>query len=159
LHRKEAVESIEWETLILFGSMFAIAVAMEKSGASTLIAGGLLQVAGPGSSPYVVVGGILALNMFLGLFLSNTACAVLLAPIGLSLAGGIGANPHAVLMTIAVASSCSFLTPVSTPPNILVWEPGKYRFMDYVKVGSGLSLVCIVVAIFVIPWVWPVFPR
>jgi solute carrier family 13 (sodium-dependent dicarboxylate transporter), member 2/3/5 len=157
--RKEAVESIEWETLILFGSMFAIAVAMEKSGASTLIAGGLLQVAGPGSSPYVVVGGILALNMFLGLFLSNTACAVLLAPIGLSLAGGIGANPHAVLMTIAVASSCSFLTPVSTPPNILVWEPGKYRFMDYVKVGSGLSLVCIVVAIFVIPWVWPVFPR
>jgi solute carrier family 13 (sodium-dependent dicarboxylate transporter), member 2/3/5 len=157
--RKDAIESIEWETLILFGSMFAIAVAMDKSGASAMIAEGLLRVAGPGSSPYVVVGGVLALNMFLGLFLSNTACAVLLAPIGLSLAQGIGANPHAVLMTIAVASSCSFLSPVSTPPNILVWEPGKYRFTDYLKVGGGLSAVCIAVAIFVIPWVWPVFPR
>lgn len=157
--RKEAVESIEWETLILFGSMFAIAVAMDKSGASAMIAAGLLKLSGPETSGHVVVGGVMLLNMFLALFLSNTACAVLLAPIGLTLAQGIGANPHAVLMAIAVASSCSFLSPVSTPPNILVWEPGKYRFMDYVKVGSGLSLVCITLAIVVIPLVWPVFPR
>ncbi|MDQ3001681.1 MAG: SLC13 family permease, partial [Fibrobacterota bacterium] len=99
--RKEAVESIEWETLILFGSMFAIAVAMDKSGASKMIAGGMMRVAGPESSGYLVVGGVLIVNMFMGLFLSNTVCAVFLAPIGLSLAAGIGANPHAILMTIA----------------------------------------------------------
>jgi sodium-dependent dicarboxylate transporter 2/3/5 len=156
---KQAIESVEWETLVLFGSMFSVAVAMDKSGAGALVAEGLLRVAGSTTNPYAVVGGILLLNTFLGLFLSNTACAVLLAPIGLALAKGIGANPHAVLMTIAVASSCSFLSPVSTPPNILVWEPGGYGFMDYVKVGGGLSLVCITVAVLIIPWVWPVFPN
>ncbi|MEO6098142.1 MAG: SLC13 family permease [Fibrobacteria bacterium] len=155
---KEAVDSIEWETLILFGSMFAVAIAMDKSGASALIAEGLLRLSGLSRNPYAVVAGILALNMFLGLFLSNTACAVLLAPIGLSLAKGIGANPQPILMAIAVASSCSFLSPVSTPPNLLVWEPGKYKFMDYIKVGSGLGLVCTVVAVVIIPWKWPVFP-
>lgn len=155
---RQAIESVEWETLVLFGSMFSVAVAMDKSGASAMVAEGLLRVAGSTANPYAVVGGILLLNTFLGLFLSNTACAVLLAPIGLALAKGIGANPHAILMTIAVASSCSFLSPVSTPPNILVWEPGGYKFMDYVKVGGGLSLVCIAVAVLIIPWVWPVFP-
>jgi sodium-dependent dicarboxylate transporter 2/3/5 len=155
---KEAVDSIEWETLILFGSMFAVAIAMDKSGASALIAEGLLHLSGLSRNPFAVVAGILALNMFLGLFLSNTACAVLLAPIGLSLAKGIGANPQPILMAIAVASSCSFLSPVSTPPNLLVWEPGKYKFMDYVKVGSGLGLVCTLVAVVIIPWKWPVFP-
>ncbi len=156
---RQAIESVEWETLVLFGSMFSVAVAMDKSGASAMVAEGLLRVAGSTVNPYAVVGGILLLNTFLGLFLSNTACAVLLAPIGLALAKGIGANPHAILMTIAVASSCSFLSPVSTPPNILVWEPGGYKFMDYVKVGGGLSLVCIAVAVLIIPWVWPVFPA
>ncbi|HKP97292.1 MAG TPA: SLC13 family permease [Fibrobacteria bacterium] len=155
---KEAVESIEWETMILFGSMFAVAEAMQKSGASGMIAEALLRVSGSTPEPHAIVGGVLVLNMFLGLFLSNTACAVLLAPIGITLAKGIGADPRAILMTIAVASSCSFLTPVSTPPNILVWGPGKYRFADYVKVGGGLSAVCIAVAILVIPWKWPVFP-
>jgi sodium-dependent dicarboxylate transporter 2/3/5 len=155
---KEAVESIEWETIILFGSMFAVAIAMDKSGASALIAEGLLDLSGLSRNPHAVVAGIMALTMFLGLFLSNTACAVLLAPIGLSLAKGIGANPQPILMAIAVAASCSFLTPVSTPPNLLVWEPGKYKFMDYVKVGSGLGLVCAVVAVVIIPWKWPVFP-
>lgn len=156
---KEAIESIEWETLILFGGMFAVAAAMEKSGASALIAQGLLKVSAFTTEPHAVVAGVLALNMFLGLFLSNTACAVLLAPIGMSLAAGIGADPRAILMTIAVASSCSFLSPVSTPPNILVWGPGRYRFSDYVKVGSGLSVVCIATAVAIIPWIWPLYPR
>jgi di/tricarboxylate transporter len=135
-----------------------VAIAMDKSGASALIAEGLLRLSGLSRNPYAVVAGILALNMFLGLFLSNTACAVLLAPIGLSLAKGIGANPEPILMAIAVASSCSFLSPVSTPPNLLVWEPGKYKFMDYVKVGSGLGAVCTAVAVLIIPWKWPLFP-
>jgi solute carrier family 13 (sodium-dependent dicarboxylate transporter), member 2/3/5 len=155
---KEAVDSVEWETIILFGSMFAVAIAMDKSGASAIIAEGLLGISGLSRNPHAVVAGVMALTMFLGLFLSNTACAVLLAPIGLSLAKGIGANPQPILMAIAVAASCSFLTPVSTPPNLLVWEPGKYRFMDYVKVGSGLGLICAVVAVVIIPWKWPVFP-
>jgi len=157
--KKEAVQAIEWETMILFGSMFSVALAMEKSGAGAWIADGLLAAAGYGSNPYLILAGLMALTMLLGTFLSNTACAVLMAPIGLSLAKGIGANPHAVLMAIAVAASCSFLTPVGTPPNLLVWEAGKYRFLDYLKVGSGLSLVCMAVALLIIPWKWPLFPR
>jgi di/tricarboxylate transporter len=96
--------------------------------------------------------------MLLGTVLSNTACAVLMAPIGLFLARETGANPHAILMAIALAASCSFLTPLGTPPNMIVWEPGGYRFVDYMKVGVGLSVVCALVGILIIPWRWPVFP-
>ena len=79
----------------------------------------------------------------------------LLAPIGLSLAKNLGVNPQAVLMAITVAASCAFATPVGTPPNTLVLGPGQYRFIDFVKVGTGLVLVCFVVSLLVIPWVWP----
>jgi di/tricarboxylate transporter len=128
------------------------------SGAGKWIADGILVVLGSEPPGWLVLASVFLVTTLLGTFLSNTACAALLAPIGISLALEIGANPHAVLMSIAVAASCSFLTPVGTPPNALVLEPGRYRFGDYVKVGSGLSLVCLLVALVIIPWRWPVFP-
>jgi len=91
-------------------------------------------------------------------FMSNTASTALLAPIGLSIAVGIGASPYAVLMAIAVAASCAFATPVGTPPNTLVLGPGGYRFMDYVKVGTPLVVLCFIVSVIIIPVVWPFFP-
>lgn len=156
--QKEAIESIEWETILLFGAMFAVAAAIESSGAGKLIADGILLVLGASPPAWLVLASLFLVTTLLGTFLSNTACAALLAPIGLSLAKEIGANPQALLMAIAVAASCSFLTPLGTPPNTLVLKPGGYRFVDYVKVGSGLTAVCLAVTLLVVPWVWPVFP-
>ncbi|HLP41667.1 MAG TPA: SLC13 family permease [Fibrobacteria bacterium] len=156
--RKAAIESIEWETILLFGAMFAVAEAIQKSGAGVLIADGILMVLGPSPPGWLILASVFLATLLLGTFLSNTACAALLAPIGLSLAERLGASPHAVLMAIATAASCSFLTPLGTPPNTLVLKPGGYRFGDYLVVGSGLSLVCLMVALTVIPLVWPVFP-
>jgi anion transporter len=156
--RKRAVESIEWETILLFGAMFAVAAGIERSGAGIWIAEGIMLVLGEEPAGWLVLASAFGVTALLGTFLSNTACAALLAPIGLSLAREIGANPHAVLMAIAVAASCSFLTPVGTPPNALVLEPGRYRFSDYPKVGIGLTLVCLLVTLVVIPLKWPVYP-
>jgi di/tricarboxylate transporter len=156
--RKEAIESIEWETILLFGAMFAVAAAIEKSGAGLWIANGILVVLGDSPPGWLLLGAVFLVTLLLGTVLSNTACAALLAPIGLSLSERLGANPQAVLMSIAVAASCSFLTPLGTPPNALVLGPGGYRFGDYIRVGGGLSLVCLAVALIIIPWRWPVFP-
>ena len=155
---KQAIKSIEWDTVILFGSMFAVAQAMESSGVARMIAEGLQKVIGQNPNEYLVIAVPIVFTMLLGTVLSNTACAVLMAPISLTLAKTIGANPHAILMAVAVAASCSFLTPLGTPPNMLVWKPGNYRFMDYLKVGVGLSVVCLMVGVFIIPLRWPVFP-
>jgi len=155
----QAIKSIEWETVLLFGSMFAVAMAMETSGAARIIARALLSILGPDAGPHMIVALPLVFTMLLGTVLSNTACAVLMAPIGLYLAKETGANPHAILMAIALAASCSFLTPVGTPPNMIVWGPGGYRFQDYMKAGIGLSLVCSVIGTLLIPVVWPVFGR
>ena len=91
-------------------------------------------------------------------FMSNTAATALLAPIGIGIAKGLGASPHAVMMAIAIAASCAFATPVGTPPNTLVLGPGGYKFMDYVKAGTGLVIVSMIVSVIVIPLVWPFFP-
>jgi di/tricarboxylate transporter len=155
---KAAIQSIEWETILLFGAMFAVASGIESSGAGAIIAGGIRLVLGSAPPGWLVLSAVFLTAMMLGTFLSNTACAALLAPIGLSLSQAIGADPHAVLMAIAVATSCSFLTPLGTPPNALVLGPGGYRFADYFKVGSGLSLICLVVTLVVVPWRWPLYP-
>ena len=91
--------------------------------------------------------------------MSNTASKALLCPVGIALSAQMGASPKAVLMAILIASSCAFASPVGTPPNTLVLGPGKYKFLDYVKAGGGLVAVCMVVAIVVIPIVWPFFPT
>jgi solute carrier family 13 (sodium-dependent dicarboxylate transporter), member 2/3/5 len=153
----QAIKGIEWETLILFGSMFAVAQGLEASGAARLVAAGMGNILGAHPAPWALVALPIVVTMLMGTVLSNTACAVIMAPIGLDLAAKTGADPRAVLMAIALAASCSFLTPVGTPPNMLVWGPGGYRFPDFVKVGAGLSAVCLITAVVIIPWRWPVF--
>jgi di/tricarboxylate transporter len=153
----EAVASIEWETLILFGSMFAVAQGLEASGAARLIADAMGEALGAHPPAWALIGLPIAVTMLMGTVLSNTACAVIMAPIGMDLAAKTGADPRSVLMAVALAASCSFLTPVGTPPNMLVWGPGGYRFTDFVKVGFGLSAVCFAIGVLVIPWRWPPF--
>ena len=159
LKEKQAYHSIDWVTIFLFAGMMPIAAAMEKSGAGKMIADIVVNAMGGSPSPMVVTASLFTLSCGLTQFMSNTASTALLAPIGISIAKGIGASPHAVLMAIAVAASCAFATPVGTPPNTLVLGPGGYKFMDYVKAGSGLVLVCFIVSIIIIPIVWPFFPK
>ncbi|MGL5514261.1 MAG: SLC13 family permease, partial [Sporomusa sp.] len=158
LKEKQAYQSIDWVTIFLFAGMMPIAAAMEKSGAGKLIADQVVAVLGGNPSPLFITGVLFILSATLTQFMSNTAATALLAPIGISIAVGIGASPHAVLMAIAVAASCAFATPVGTPPNTLVLGPGGYKFMDYVKAGTGLVIVGFVVSIIIIPLVWPFFP-
>lgn len=115
---------------------------------------------GGNPSLMVLTAALFLLSAGLTQFMSNTACTALLAPIGISIAQGVGASPHAVMMAIAVAASCAFSTPVGTLPNTLVLGPGGYKFNDYVKAGSGLvAPVCFIVSIIIILMVWPFFPA
>ncbi len=159
LSEKQAYRGIDWVTIFLFAGMMPIATAMDKSGAGKMIAEWAVGMLGGSPSPIMVTSALFLLSAGLTQFMSNTACTALLAPIGISIATGLGASPHAVLMAIAVAASCAFATPVGTPPNTLVLGPGGYKFNDYVKAGTGLVVVCFIVSIIVIPMVWPFFPA
>ena len=159
LSEKQAYRGIDWVTIFLFAGMMPIATAMDKSGAGRMIADWVVGMLGGSPSPMLLTAALFILSAGLTQFMSNTACTALLAPIGISIAQSLGASPHAVLMAIAVAASCAFSTPVGTPPNTLVLGPGGYKFMDYVKCGTGLLLICMVVSLIIIPMVWPFFPA
>ena len=158
LTEKQAYQSIDWVTIFLFAGMMPVSQAMDKTGAGKLIAQWTVGLMGGSPSPLVVTAILFLLSCMLTQFMSNTASAALLCPIGIAIAKQLGASPHAVLMAIAVAASCAFATPVGTPPNTLVLGPGGYRFNDYLKAGTGLVVVCFIVSIIVIPMVWPFFP-
>ncbi len=157
LKEKQAYTSIDWVTIFLFAGMMPVATAMDKSGAGKMIADGVIALMGSDPSPYTATAILFLLSCSLTQFMSNTAACALLAPIAIAIAKGMGASPHAVMMAIAVAASCAFATPVGTPPNTLVLGPGEYCFMDYVKAGIPLIIVCFIVSLIVIPIVWPFF--
>lgn len=157
LKEKQAYTSIDWVTIFLFAGMMPVATAMDKSGAGKMIADGVIALMGSDPSPYTATAILFLLSCILTQFMSNTASCALLAPIAIAIAKGMGASPHAVMMAIAVAASCAFATPVGTPPNTLVLGPGEYCFMDYVKAGIPLIIVCFIVSLIVIPIVWPFF--
>ena len=158
LTEKQAYASIDWVTIFLFAGMMPVSSAMDKTGAGKLIAQWTVGLMGGSPSPLVVTAVLFILSCGLTQFMSNTASAALLCPIGIAISQNLGADPKAVLMAIAVAASCAFATPVGTPPNTLVLGPGGYRFMDYLKAGCGLVIVCFIVSLIVIPMVWPFFP-
>lgn len=158
LTEKQAYAGIDWPTIFLFAGMVPISTALDQSGASVRIAESVIGLLGGTPSPLTVTAALFLLSCGLTQFMSNTASAALLCPIGLSVAQNIGADPHAVLMAIAVAASCAFATPVGTPPNTLVFSPGGYKFKDYVIVGTPLVLLSFAVSMIVIPLVWPFFP-
>ena len=159
LTEKQAYASIDWVTIFLFAGMMPVSTAMDKTGAGKLIAEWTVGLMGGSPSPLVVTAVLFILSCGLTQFMSNTASAALLCPIGIAISQNLGADPKAVLMAIAVAASCAFASPVGTPPNTLVLGPGGYKFMDYVKAGTGLVIVCFIVSLVIIPMVWPFFPA
>ena len=158
LTEKQAYASIDWVTIFLFAGMMPVSSALDKTGAGKVVAEWAVGAMGGSPSPLMVTIVLFILSCGLTQFMSNTASAALLCPIGIAIAKQLGTSPNAVLMAIAVAASCAFATPVGTPPNTLVLGPGGYKFMDYVKAGTGLVIVCFIVSVVLIPMFWPFFP-
>ncbi|NLE76021.1 MAG: SLC13 family permease [Chloroflexi bacterium] len=151
---EEAYRSINWSTLVLVAAMLPTATALQKTGGVTFMADGLVGMLGA-LSPLAVMAGLFALTAFLGQFISNTATTVLLAPIAVEVARGMGVAPQGLLMAVAVAASTSFGTPIATPSNTLVLGPGGYRFSDYLKVGLSLQAVLMAATLLALPLLFP----
>jgi len=158
LTEKQAYASIDWVTIFLFAGMMPVSSALDKTGAGKLIAEYAVAAMGGSPSPLVACAVLWILSCTLTQFMSNTASAALLLPIGIAISKQLGASPAACLMAIAMAASCAFATPVGTPPNTLVLGPGNYKFVDYVKCGVPLVIISFIVCMAVIPVVWPFFP-
>ncbi len=158
LTAEQAYRGVDWTTIFLFAGMLTVSTALDKTGAGKLVAEAAINVMGGHPTPLIVTAVLFALSCGLTQFMSNTASAALLCPIGMAISKEIGADPKAVLMAIAVAASCAFATPVGTPPNTLVYGPGKYSFMDYVKPGVPLIIICFVISLVLLPILWPFFP-
>lgn len=151
---EEAYKTINWESIVLIGAMLPMSVAIEKTGTSTLIAESLGNMLG-GYGPMVLLAGIYLATSMLTMVISNTATAVLFAPIAMHVAESIHASPYPFLFAVTVAASMCFASPFSTPPNALVMSAGRYTFMDYVKVGLPLQIIFAIVMIFVLPLLFP----
>lgn len=159
LSEKKAYQGIDWVTIFLFAGMLPISTALEKTGAGAMIADEVVGLVGDNPSPYLFMLVLFCLSCGLTQFMSNTAAAALLCPIGISIANKMGCSPYPVLMAIAIAASCAFTTPVATPPNTLVMGPGKFKFVDYIKIGVPLVLLSLIICVLIIPMVWPFYPE
>ncbi len=155
LKEKEAYAGIDWVTIFLFAGMLSVASAMEKTGAGKMIADTVVNMMGENPNPYVLTAVLFLISNVLTQFMSNTASAALLAPIGISIAQSIGADPKPVLMALGIAASMAFATPMATPPNTLVLGPGGFSFNDYAKVGVPMCLISLVASVIIIPIFWP----
>jgi di/tricarboxylate transporter len=152
----EAYREIDWKVLILIGCMLALGVAMEKTGAEKLLAQGIIGLVGT-AGPTWLLTGFFVLTVILTQPMSNQAAAVVVVPVAIQTAVELGLNPRTFAMMIAVAASCSYLTPLE-PACLMVYGPGRYRFSDFLKVGSLLTIVIYVIAILLVPVVWPLQP-
>ena len=155
LKEKEAYAGIDWVTIFLFAGMLSVATAMDKTGAGKLIADTVVGMMGSNPNPYVLTAVLFLISNILTQFMSNTASAALLAPIGISIAQEVGCDPKPVLMALGIAASMAFATPMATPPNTLVLGPGNFTFNDYVKVGVPMCLLSWVACVVIIPIIWP----
>ena len=146
--------SIEWSVIVLLGSMIPIGVALETSGGTGLIASGIVHAAAD-LSPAAVLVILMVVTMTLSDVMNNVATAVIAAPIAVNIANTLGVNPDPFLMSVAVAASCAFLTPIGHKNNTLIMGPGGYRFGDYWRMGLPLEILVIAIGVPMILWVWP----
>jgi len=149
-----AYKTINWESIVLIAAMMPMSLALEKTGASEYISSSLVSGLGV-YGPFALMAGIYFTTSLMTMFISNTATAVLLAPIAMNSAVQIGVDPTPFLFAVTVAASMCFASPFSTPPNALVMPAGQYTFMDYIKVGLPLQIIMGVVMVFVLPLLFP----
>lgn len=151
---EDAYRSIHWSSLVLVAGMLPLADALEKTGGTTLVVDALMQAAGD-ATPGTILTLLFFLTAALGLFLSNTASAVLVAPIAIVAAESLGVSPYPFAVAVLIAASAAYVTPVSTPVVTLVVDPGRYRFLDFVKVGVPLLLLTWITTLIVAPLIFP----
>jgi di/tricarboxylate transporter len=149
-----AYRAINWQSIVLIAGMLPFSTALQRTGAVDMAAEALLAAVGQ-SSPRVVMAALFVITAALGLFISNTATAVLVLPLGLQLAEGLNASPYPFAMMVALAASSAFMTPVSSPVNMLVVAPGGYKFGDFVKFGVPFTVVAMIVSVLMVPVLLP----
>ncbi|WP_160285917.1 SLC13 family permease [Pseudomonas knackmussii] len=149
-----AYRAIHWPSLVLIVGMLPFALALQKTGGIALAVQGLVAALG-GAGPYLILASLFLLTALIGLFISNTATAVLMAPVAIATAKALGAEPEPFAMIVALAASAAFMTPISSPVNTLVLGPGGYRFGDFVKVGVPFTLLVMIVSVLLVPWLLP----
>jgi di/tricarboxylate transporter len=150
---EKAYSSIDWRLLILIGGMSAFGTAMEKSGAADFLASNIVGLLEPWGS-ISIMAGFIVLTVFLTQPMSNAAAALVVLPIALKTAAELGANPRTFAIAIMLSASVSLITPFE-PSCILVYGPGKYKFFDFLKTGSLLTVILIALLIFFVPYFWP----
>ncbi len=149
-----AYRAIHWPSVILIIGMMPFALALQKTGGIDLVVKGLMELGGS-RGPYFMLICLFIMCAVIGLFISNTATAVLMAPIALAAAKSMGVSPYPFAMMVAMAASAAFMTPVSSPVNTLVLGPGKYTFSDFVKIGVPFTVLVMVVCVLLIPVLFP----
>ena len=150
----QGYNAIGWQSVVLIAAMIPMSTALETTGGAQLIAGGLVRSVGA-LGPLALLAGVFLLTSLFSQVISNTATAVLIAPIVLQTAAALGLSPYPLLMGVVVAASSAFLTPIGTTTNLMVFTPGGYRFTDYVKVGAPLLLLALLVTLLLVPLIWP----
>ncbi|CAN5227301.1 SLC13 family permease [soil metagenome] len=150
---EEAYREVEWKVLILIGSMLSLGTAMEATGAAEFLASGIVGAVGS-AGPLWLLTGFFALTVLLTQPMSNQAAAIVVVPLAIQTALQLDANPRTFAVMVAVAASCSYLTPLE-PACLMVYGPGRYRFIDFFKVGAMLTVLIYVVAIWLVPIIWP----
>ena len=150
----QAHRSMSWQTLILVAGMIPLSAAITKTGTAEMLANGILYLTG-GGNPYLLLAGIFVVTAVLGQLISNTATALIIIPIALSVAAEAGLTPITVLMCVSVASAAALLTPIATPANMMIMRPAGYKFGDYWKFGLVIMALYLAVAVFLVPVFWP----
>lgn len=151
---EQTYRAIGWTTVILVAALMPLSTAMQETGAAQLLADGLVYVVGD-LGPYSLLAGLFILSAILGQIISNTATSLIIIPISVVAAKEMGISVQPVLMSVAIACAGAFLTPVATPTNLMVMEPGAYKFGDYWKLGLPMLIWFFVVAVVVVPMIWP----
>ena len=154
LRMEDAYRAINWPSLVVIAGMLPLAKALEQTGGVALIADGLVAGLGP-FGPLALLAGVFMLAALIGMFISNTATALLMAPIAIAAAQQVGVSPYPFAMTVVIAASAAFVTPVSSPVNTLVLAPGGYRFNDFVRVGLPLLLLVMGLTLLLTPLLLP----
>jgi len=151
---RDVYSSVEWPVIVLLGSMIPIGGALQSTGGTSLIAGGIVDVSA-GFSPIVVLTLLVIVTMTLSDVMNNTATAVIAAPIAVEIAARLGVSPDPFLMGVAVAASCAFLTPIGHKNNTLIMGPGGYRFGDYWRMGLPLEILIVIISVPALITFWP----
>ena len=155
---KQAYESIDLQTLFVYGGTLALANALQKTGAGKLIAETVIGALGPNTSPIMLLAAVLLLSCAMTNFMSNFATAALLLPISINISEAMGADPKAVVVATVIGASLAFATPIGMPANMMVFAPGGYNFNDYVKAGLPMVVIGAIASLVLLPLIFPFYP-